>query len=143
MAGRGPAPKPAAKRARRNADPVPSTVLAFVKAEAPELPSDRDWHPQTIEWWEAWKRSPQASSFTETDWSYLKDTALMHDAMWAKGQWTLAAEVRLRVGKYGATPEDKARLRMVFADADEKDEKRDRKPTSRDRYQGLSAVKTS
>ena len=44
--------------------------------------------------------------------------------MWSKGQWTLAAEVRLRVAKFGATPEDRARLRMVFADADEKDDKR-------------------
>lgn len=71
-----------------------------------------------------WRRSAQAETFTETDWSFLLDTALMHHAMWSKGQWTLAAEVRLRVAKYGATPEDRARLRMVFADADEKDEKR-------------------
>lgn len=143
MAGRGPAPKPAAKRARRNADPVATTVLEFIKADAPDLPDGVDWHPQTVEWWEAWKRSPQAETFTETDWSFLKDTALMHHAMWDKGQWTLAAEVRLRVGKYGATPEDKARLRMVFADADEKDDKRaGKRTTSRDRYQGLSAVKS-
>jgi hypothetical protein len=44
--------------------------------------------------------------------------------VWAKGQWTLAAELRLRVAKMGATPEDRARLRITFADADEKDEKR-------------------
>jgi hypothetical protein len=51
----------------------------------------------------------------------------MHHAMWSKGQWTLAAEVRLRVAKFGATPEDRARLRITFADADEKDEKRERR----------------
>jgi hypothetical protein len=73
---------------------------------------------------EMWRRSAQAETFTESDWSFLLDTALMHHAMWSKGQWTLAAEVRLRVAKFGATPEDRARLRMVFADADEKDEKR-------------------
>lgn len=124
MAGRGPAPKPAERRARGNKDPIAQTVLRFERAEAPDLPDDVDWHARTQAWWEMWKRSAQAESFTETDWSFLLDTALMHHAMWSRGQWTLAAEVRLRVAKFGATPEDRARLRMVFADADEKDEKR-------------------
>jgi hypothetical protein len=124
MSGNGPAPKPASKRARRNADPIPQTVLPFVQADAPDLPAEIDWHPMTRAWWQMWKDSAQAEQFTATDWSFLMDTALMHHAMWEKGQWTLAAEVRLRVAKFGATPEDRARLRMVFADADEKDEKR-------------------
>jgi hypothetical protein len=124
MSGNGPAPKPANQRARRNKDPIPQTVLRFEPAEAPDLPDDIDWHPRTVEFWEMWKSSPQADNFTATDWSFLLDTALMHHAMWSKQQWTLAAEVRLRVAKMGATPEDRARLRIVFADADEKDEKR-------------------
>jgi hypothetical protein len=101
-----------------------------------------EWHPQTVDWWEMWKRSAQADTFTESDWSFLADTALMHTAMWSKGQWTLAAEVRLRVAKFGATPEDRARLRMVFADADEKDEKRAAKQgdSSRARRGPLKAV---
>jgi hypothetical protein len=47
----------------------------------------------------------------------------MHHAMWEKGQWTLAAEVRLRVAKFGSTPEDRMRLRIQWADADDKDAK--------------------
>jgi hypothetical protein len=124
MSGRGPAPKPASRRARTNKDPVPQTVLRFEPADAPDLPKDIEWHPRTVAWWQMWQRSPQAELFTESDWSFLLDTALMHSAMWARSQWTLAAEVRLRVAKFGATPEDRARLRMVFADADEKDAKR-------------------
>jgi hypothetical protein len=124
MAGAGPAPKPANRRARRNKDDKPTTVLPFVRAEAPSLPDSMEWHPQTVEWWAMWQRSAQAENFTESDWSFLLDTALMHHAMWSKGQWTLAAEVRLRVAKYGCTPEDRARLRMVFADAEEKDDRR-------------------
>lgn len=57
------------------------------------------------------------------DWSYLLDTALMHHSMWTHGQWTLAAEVRLRVAQYGATPADRLRLRIQWADADDKDAK--------------------
>jgi hypothetical protein len=71
-----------------------------------------------------WAASPQAEHFMSTDWDYLLDTALMHHALWSKGQWTLAAELRLRVAKFGATPEDRARLRMGFADADAKDDRR-------------------
>ena len=141
MAGRGPAPKPASRRARANKDPVGATVLRFVKADAPDLPDDIEWHSRTVEWWSIWQRSAQADTFTESDWSFLLDTALMHHAMWSKGQWTLAAEVRLRVAKYGATPEDRARLRMVFADADAKDEKRSSKtPSSRQTFGPLKAV---
>lgn len=55
---------------------------------------------------------------SDTDWSFLLDTALMHHAMWEKGQWTLAAEVRLRVAKFGATPEDRMRLKMELAPAE-------------------------
>ena len=88
-----------------------------------------------------WREAPQAEFFMASDWSFLLDTALMHDAMWAKGQWTLAAEVRLRVAKFGSTPEDRARLRMSFADADEKDSKRSPGPQSaRARYGTLTAL---
>jgi hypothetical protein len=63
------------------------------------------------------------------------DTAIMHHKMWS-GDLTWAPEVRLRVAKFGATPEDRARLRIVLADADAKDNKP--KPASgssaKDRY---------
>lgn len=141
MAGVGPAPKDPSRRARRNKDTIPQTILRFERAEPPDLPEDRDWHPRTRAWWEMWKRSPQAEVMSETDWSFLLDTALMHDAMWSKGQWTLAAEVRLRVAKMGATPEDRARLRMVFAEADEKDAKRPPAQSSaRERYGDLRVL---
>lgn len=151
MAGRGPAPKPAGRRARTNADPIGTRSLRLVREPAPELPDlgvDNDgipieWHPRTVDWWETWKRSELAKDFTASDWSFLLDTALMHHAMWSRGQWTLAAEVRLRVAKFGATPEDRARLRITFADADEKDERRKTRQggsDARKRYGGPRAV---
>lgn len=127
-------------RARRNKDTHQPTVLRFVRGTAPELPDDVDWHPQTREWWAMWQRSPQAEHFMESDWYCLLDTALMHSAMWSRGQWTLAAEVRQRVAKYGATPEDRLRLRMQFADADEKDRKRGGDESTSDRYGDLHVL---
>jgi hypothetical protein len=127
MAGNGPAPKPNDRRARRNKDAVPQTVLRWEQAEAPELPDfrvEKDgglvefvWPERTREWWQTWIDSPQAEHLGTTDWEYLLDTALIHARLWG-GDVSAAGELRLRVAAFGATPADRARLRMVFADAD-------------------------
>lgn len=138
MAGRGPAPKDPSKRVRRNADPSASTVLRFEEASQPDLPDFTvqvevdgeltsqkfQWPAITREWWAMWRDSPQAEHFGSTDWAFLLDTALLHAAVWGRGETRHAAELRLRVSKFGSTPEDRARLRMQFADADAADSKR-------------------
>ena len=75
------------------------------------------WPARTREWWAMWGDSPLSAEFTSTDWSELLDTALLHARFW-NGQLSLASELRLRVAKFGATPEDRARLRITFAQAD-------------------------
>lgn len=107
----GPAPKPADQRRRRNIDPIPTTVVTPDDVvRGPELPAGVAWHAQTLKWWETWRRSPQAITFTETDWDFLVDTALLHTAYWS-GE-NNGAELRHRVAKFGATPEDRLRLRL-------------------------------
>jgi hypothetical protein len=133
MAGMGPAPKDSSRRARRNKDPHPQTILRFEQAAAPDLPTfevEKDgelvewkWPARTSEWWATWKKSPQAEHFSSTDWQFLLDTALIHARFWL-GDLSQAAELRLRVAKFGATLEDRARLRMQFAQADEADGRR-------------------
>jgi len=120
MAGRGPAPKPADKRRRRNANDATS-IVPDGKLRGPTLPKDVgfEWNPRTKAWWLNWRKSAQSQTMTDSDWDFLLDTALMHHAMWEKGQWTLAAEVRLRVAKFGATPEDRMRLKFQIDDPDE------------------------
>jgi hypothetical protein len=120
MAGRGPAPKPADKRARRNKDPQALRVIEAEPQTQPKLPTSVKWHPQTRKWWAMWKASPLSDGYTANDWSELMDTALIHNAFWS-GQTALASELRLRVAKFGATPEDRARLRITFAQANEAD----------------------
>lgn len=150
MAGRGPAPKPADKRARRNSDPVPLRVLIAEALEQPELPAgfpikddgevlELAWPQQTRNWWQMWKDSPLSAEFTSTDWSFLLDTAMLHAAFW-QGDIKVAGELRQRVAKFGATPEDRARLRITFAAADEAEEKPRANVSARDRYKGLKAV---
>lgn len=135
MAGRGPAPKPNGRRARRNVDTSPTTILRFEEAEQPDLPEGFPWPEETIRWWQMWRDSPQSEHFGSTDWSFLLDTAILHANLWGNGDTTVLPELRIRVAKFGATPEDRARLRMQFAEADEADAKRpaDSRPSARER----------
>lgn len=133
MAGRGPAPKDADKRLRRNADPIATTTVEFVRGVQPPLPVGYDWPEQTRIWWREWGESTLSRRFTATDWSYLLDTALLHAKVWGPDQnLSYMAELRQRVAKVGATAEDRARLRIQFANADEADEKTERRRGKQD-----------
>lgn len=144
MAGKGLPPKDPERRARRNADPVAGTVLPFQKARQPALPAGVSWPRQTRTWWAMWGKSAQAALMTATDWSFLQDTALIHKAFW-EGDLTVAGELRLRVAKFGATLEDRARLRITFAEADAGDRARPKgdqpaRPSARERRGVLLAL---
>lgn len=148
MAGRGPAPKPAARRARRNSDSIPLKILPFQAVAKQLLPDDllaadgETWHPATTRWWDRWCESSLSDTWTAVDWSFLEETVVLHHEYMKKRTFTLGSELRLREAKMGATAEDRARLRITFADADEKDDKRTarRDKSSRDRYGKSSAV---
>jgi hypothetical protein len=119
MAGHGMAPKGTRSRARdakaRDAEMTPLDVDDEVRGpDLPEgvLPDDETWHPQTRRWWETWRHSPMAATFLDTDWDFLLDTALLHHVFWTKGRWEFGSEVRLRAAKFGATPEDRMRLKL-------------------------------
>ena len=134
MAGVGPRPKDSSQLvghgAAKGRDAV-LRVIPVVPIEQPDLPefdiqveidgkitTQRfEWPARTREWWKMWADSPLSADFTETDWSELLDTALLHARYW-RGDVKVAAELRLRVAKFGATPEDRARLRIQFATAD-------------------------
>lgn len=145
MAGRGPAPKPRDQRARRNAEPLPLRTYIVETADQPELPefmpTGLAWPAQTRAWWGMWAESPLSDDFTISDWTFLLDTALLHAAMWL-GDTKVAAELRQRVAKFGAPPEDRARLRITFAAADEADggEPIPAPRSARSAYKGLRSV---
>lgn len=130
MGGQGPLRKDDDKRARRNKGAPPLKVVHDVEPDAqPELPplmvQYEDvvgrtrtrriaWPAQTKKWWQMWADSPLSDDFTATDWSELLDTARLHAEYW-RGNLRFAAELRQRVAKFGATPEDRVRLRIQFA----------------------------
>jgi len=144
MAGHGPAPKDPATRRRRNVVPPPTVVEADDELRGPDLPIDvlpnhEQWHQRTRDWWRTWRTSAQAQTFTATDWDFLLDTALMHHTMWSQGRWEFASELRLRAAKFGATPEDRLRLRLQVTPSTPKAEE----PKPAGRYQHLRAVESA
>ena len=120
MAGRGFAPS--GERSRQRDKAATLTLVSDGKMRGFPLPrgaiKDKNgksipWNKETLKWWNAWRKSPQATRMlTEPDWYFLLDTALLHHQMWENGRWELFAEVRYRVSKFGATPEDRARLKI-------------------------------
>jgi hypothetical protein len=117
MPGRGPAPAESHTRSRN--DKQTTQLVSDGKKRGPNLPQLRlngklvPWHPQTKKWWASWRTSPQAlRMMTAPDWEYLLVTARVHHEFWSSGRWELAAELRLREAKFGATPEDRSRLRV-------------------------------
>jgi hypothetical protein len=113
MAGRGPTPSGNRSRSRdqRRAEQATVTIVPDGVTRGPELPEDFDWPAQTKAWWESMRSTPQAQTYTDADWAFLLDTAVLHADFWL-GDRKLAAELRLRVAKFGVTPEDRARLRI-------------------------------
>lgn len=111
MAGRGPAPNPNARR--RNKPPFEHSVPRGSVTARP-LPEELGIQtPAARRFWDTWATSPQAQTFEETDWAELEMTVVLVDRF-HQGETKLAAEIRLRVAKWGATVEDRARLRMSF-----------------------------
>jgi len=128
-------------------------VLEAVAVSQPTLPTryrprteedgtwrdEIDWPSATVTWWEMWGTSPLASDFTETDWSELLIAAFLH-AEFMEGNYKLAGELRLRTAKFGATPEDRLRLRIQFAQAVDAEVTTATKVSdARERFQGIAA----
>lgn len=127
MSIRGPGPKE--DRVRRNkltyeevAIQVPEELKGFplpsVKMEDKYgSPYVFEWHSRTLEWWEKWRKSPQAAVMEDSDWEGLLECAVLHSTFWNGGLKptelaNLSAQISRRVAAYGATFEDRRKLRM-------------------------------
>lgn len=138
MPGSGPPPSDPTRLVGHGASKRRDEAMRIVQAEPapqPDLPTftvqiEEDgklieqhfvWPQITRDWWAMWGDHPTAKEFSASDWSFLLDTAKLHAQFWL-GDTKVAGELRLRVAKFGATPEDRARLRIQFAIANQKDE---------------------
>ncbi|MGP5671426.1 phage terminase small subunit [Brachybacterium alimentarium] len=131
MAGRGRPPKDPSRLAGHGAAKARASQLRVIVIDPveqpplPEMPGGEAWPELTRDWWARWAEEPMSREFSGPDWAFLMDTALLHAAVWGKGEMRWAGELRLRTAKYGVTPEDKARLRIQYASADGAEHRRD------------------
>ncbi|GAA4071261.1 hypothetical protein [Streptomyces hundungensis] len=110
---RGPAPNPNARR--RNTDhALGEHGLSLSCGEGRALPKSLGVETGGAKrFWRTWAAAPQTEHWLETDWAELELTTRLVDAFY-QGNVRLAGEIRQRVGRWGATTEDRARLRMNF-----------------------------
>jgi hypothetical protein len=108
---RGPRPKENAVRRNKHEH---AQALSGAATEGRALPPGLGIKTAGAKrFWKTWATSPQSSAWAETDWAELEITVKLVDAFFA-GDAKLAGEIRQRVAKWGATTEDRARLRMTL-----------------------------
>lgn len=133
-------PKDDSVRQRRNAPPIPTTILDRRKDDkliGPDLPKEYSWGKRTRDWWDMWRRSEIAVRMEPSDWEHLLDTANLHNEFWSRSlqpatMTSYAAEIRRRVAALGGTLEDRLKLRIKFSDLPEEgsENKKENKKTS-------------
>ena len=152
MAGRGPAPKPADKRARRNAESQPLQVIQIVPmSSVPSLPdsfsvASRDgvevlpFPVETVRWWQNWVDSPFARDYDALVWERLRMAAVLH-ARAQYGDLNAVKEFRLHMSLFPETPADRLRQRIQVAQAVDAEVTATRKvAAARSSFAGLRAV---
>lgn len=132
---RGPAPKPNA--VRRNVHEY-AQGLSVEPQPGRELPKALGIKSAGAKrFWRTWSMAPQTVHWIETDWAELELTCKLVDGLYL-GDLKLAGEIRQRVAKWGATVEDRNRLRMTIeSENPEEAEKPSKGPTAVDMDQEL------
>jgi hypothetical protein len=133
-------PKHPSVRARRNKVSTAATLVAAPAGQdIPDLPDDREWHPQTVLWWVDVWRSPMAAEFDSSDVHGLLILAVLVDGFWLKPHWTAAAEIRLQGQRFGLSPIDRRRLQWEIEKVDEAQDRGQRRRGAAPKKQDASA----
>lgn len=87
----------------------PVQLPATRKEHGEDVPLD----PATVAWWRAHSRMPHCSLWSETDWEFAVQTAVLVD-MLHNGQHTVATEIRNRLKIMGATYDARIAMRIRY-----------------------------
>lgn len=106
-------------RARANKASTAATLTDEHEVECPSLPGNREWHPQTVEWWQDLWSAPMAAEYHSSDRHALFLLAVLMDEFWTDPTTSKAAEIRLQRQAFGLTPYDRRRLEWTIETAEE------------------------
>jgi len=73
----------------------------MARTEKPHLPSDTDWPPSTVEWFEAWRSDHITDQWGEIQWQYMFDTAIVHSLVYGSYAFQWLPELRARLVQMG------------------------------------------
>lgn len=122
----GPAPKPAAKRQRRNRTTTAATLEGgpAAKVALTAAVPEHDWHTLALRTWETWWASPMVDEWVDADVPGLIElAALVDDFWWAEDAATrarLRAEIRMSGREYGISPLSRRQLQWEVRRLDPK-----------------------
>ena len=122
-------PKPADKRARRNAGGVEFRSVEITPGAQPPLPErDRPWSQETRDFWDSLGGTELAAEFTDAEWRVLMIAALAHEDIWAAGRLTRIDQFTAIMGKFPFTPKDRQALRIQTLTGDDLERKVEKAP---------------
>lgn len=131
----GRKPKPEGQKRNRHAPTHDWTEVPNVPFEGgPDLP-DREagWPAMTLRWWKVVRSMPHAVLWTESDWGFAFDTALVAAKLHA-GDVRVATELRNREKVLGTTVDFRRDLRIRYVDQVEETSEGDAGVTKLDDY---------
>lgn len=123
MAKTGPAPK-VVKHGHGGAEwqDVPDAPYAGSGSERdlPDIPG-LPWYETTVAWWNVVRRMPHARLWTEADWLFAIETAVLKNQIWGEifgGALpaNLLSEERQRIALLGMTMEQRRKLGIRYVD---------------------------
>lgn len=115
-----PAPKKdPSVRARANRATTAAKLTDGTTVIRPELPGGREWHPQTVAWWDDLWSAPMAAEYHSSDKHALFLLAVLMDQFWEEPTSKLAGEIRLQRQAFGLTPYDRRRLEWTIESTEE------------------------
>ncbi len=120
LPGRKPTDQPAR---RRNKPAHEWTEIPDVPFEGgPELPREIAWPTATLRWWEAVSHMPHCILWSESDWAFALDTAVV-SAAFHEGDIQGATELRQREKVLGVTLDSRRDLRFRYVPAEQEEER--------------------
>lgn len=122
MALPGPAQRGARLGHSAHADWTDVADVPFAAGEQRELPKlsgRRKWNDLVVRWWAIVRTMPHCVLWTEADWIFAEETALMKHDYFADDdkKTTLATEIRRREDIMGTTIEARRKLRIRYIDS--------------------------
>lgn len=133
-----PLPKEPSTRARRNKNATHAVLRAVPDAKIPPMPAGKEFHPDTVAWWNDIWRSPMAPEYVDSDFHGIARLCHIVDAYHVavddgdhRLMLSLAAEIRLQGQAFGLTPIDRRRLQWTIEQGEAAEEKTQERRASR------------